>query len=302
MMKTVLRLLITLLVFALILRSVNLSNLADTLKQIEAGPLVLAVLLQFASTVLAALRWRLVMQRLEFGQDTWFYVKSYFKGMFFNQGLPTSIGGDAIRVLDVARQGFRKRESFYGVASDRIIGLAALLLLNLLASLALPHTLPKQVFVPIALLVGAGLIGFGALFFFRRLHWFSRWPVMNLLPILSERMHRIFHAPGASVVIVLLSLVIHLLAVLSIYCIGLSVDLPYGPLTYLVIVPPVILLTIVPVSLAGWGVREGGMVGLFALIGAAKAAVLTMSIVYGLILILVSLPGLVVYLTGKHHL
>jgi len=67
----------------------------------------------------------------------------------------------------------------------------------------------------------------------------------------------------------------------------------------MVIVPPVILLTLVPVSLAGWGVREGAMIGLFTLIGASKAAVLSMSLLYGMVLVLTSLPGFYVYLTNN---
>jgi uncharacterized membrane protein YbhN (UPF0104 family) len=98
------------------------------------------------------------------------------------------------------------------------------------------------------------------------------------------------------------SLFIHLMALLSIYFIGSGVGLEFDLLTYMVVVPPVILLTIVPISLAGWGVREGGMIGLFTLLGADLTLVMSMSIIYGLILIITSLPGLVVYLTGKHHL
>ena len=75
----------------------------------------------------------------------------------------------------------------------------------------------------------------------------------------------------------------------------------YSLLTYLVIVPPVILFTVIPVSVAGWGVREGAMVTLFAMIGADKAAVLAMSIIFGFILIAASVPGLLVYLQGRHH-
>ena len=71
---------------------------------------------------------------------------------------------------------------------------------------------------------------------------------------------------------------------------------------YLVLVPPVILLTILPISLAGWGVREGAMVGFFLLVGADKSTVLTFSILYGLVALAASMPGLVVYLTQKNTL
>ena len=66
--------------------------------------------------------------------------------------------------------------------------------------------------------------------------------------------------------------------------------------------PPALVLTVIPISVAGWGVREGALIGLFSLIGADKTAVLMMSLLYGLTLIIVSLPGLVTYLKGRQHL
>lgn len=57
------------------------------------------------------------------------------------------------------------------------------------------------------------------------------------------------------------------------------------------LMPLVILLTILPISFAGWGVREGAMVGLFAMSGASKRQSWPVSIAYGVILIVSSLPG-----------
>lgn len=48
---------------------------------------------------IAAYRWFTVMKILKFRGSFSFYIKSYFKGIFFNQLLPSSIGGDAVRVL-----------------------------------------------------------------------------------------------------------------------------------------------------------------------------------------------------------
>jgi glycosyltransferase 2 family protein len=70
---------------------------------------------------------------------------------------------------------------------------------------------------------------------------------------------------------------------------------------YFAIVPPTLVLTVIPVSIAGWGVREGALIGLFSLIGANKTMVLMMSLLYGLTLIVVSLPGLVTFLKGRQH-
>jgi uncharacterized membrane protein YbhN (UPF0104 family) len=135
-----------------------------------------------------------------------------------------------------------------------------------------------------------------------KLRWLERVPLLTVFLRISRCLGQVLHGVRPFTVQFSLSLLIHLLSLLCIYFIGQSVGLPFGVWTYMVIVPPVILLTLVPVSLAGWGVREGGMIGLFALIGADKTLVLSMSILYGVILIASSLPGLYAYLTGKHHL
>ncbi|HEY0635174.1 MAG TPA: lysylphosphatidylglycerol synthase domain-containing protein, partial [Gammaproteobacteria bacterium] len=92
---------------------------------------------------------------------------------------------------------------------------------------------------------------------------------------------------------------VHLLSLIAIFLIGRSVELNYDLLTVLVVAPPAILLTWIPISLAGWGVREGAMIGLFTLVGADKTLVLSMSILYGIVLIISSQPGFYVYLTGR---
>ena len=297
--KTIIRILVSGIILWLIARSIDLGQVLDNLRGASPGLLLLALVLQGASITGAAFRWFLVMRSLDYPLPRRFYIRSYFKGWFFNQGLPTSVGGDALRVLDVASQGYRKRDAFAGVLVDRGIGLAALMLLNVLALLASPGLLPGNVTWGIAGMVSIGLTGFLAVLVFARLRWFDIFPRLRLLKILSFQLQQAFSRQWFFLVV--LSLLIHMLTVACIYTIGLSLNMHYSLLTYLVIVPPVILFTVIPVSVAGWGVREGAMVTLFAMIGADKAAVLAMSIIFGLILIAASVPGLLVYLQGRHH-
>ncbi len=297
-MKLIFRALVTALMFALIFRTIDVGQVLATLQKARPELLAVAIVLQFASLTLAAYRWYLVMQNLNFGQSVRFYWRSYLKGMFFNQGLPTSVGGDALRVLDVARQGFRKRDAFYGVFLDRVIGVAALMLVNLVALLLVRELLPRQITYLIALVAAGGLAGFVVAFLPRQMRWLELSPNAWLLRVrgLSVRLHQVFQRNRLQIIV--WSLLIHLLGMLCIFSTGWALGLRFGLLTYLVIVPPVLLFTLIPVSLAGWGVREGAMVALFSFVGADKAAVLTMSVLYGVILIVVSLPGLAVYLHG----
>lgn len=297
----VLRLLVTLLILWLIFRSIDIVSVLGVIKQVNLPLLGLAVLFQLLSTLLAGYRWYLVMHQLRFGKHAGFYIRSYFKGSFFNQGLPTSIGGDAIRVIDVAATGFRKRDAFKGVFIDRILGLVGLLLLNLFANALQPDLLPPHLFYVLNLLVLGGVVGFVTLIFIHRLRWFSQWRISRFLLSISAQLQSVMLGLRNSSMQMSLSIIIHILSMINIFLIGRSVGLDYDFVTFTIIVPPVILLTLVPISLAGWGVREGAMIGLFTLVGADKSIVLSMSILYGIILVLASLPGLYVYLHGKYH-
>lgn len=302
MLGLAVRILVTVMVFALIFRAIDLQGVMETFKNLVPRLLLLGLAFQVFSIMLASYRWYLVMQPLQFGQNFTFYLRSYFKGMFFNQGLPTSIGGDAVRVIDVARLGYRKREAFHGVAIDRILGLMGLLLLNLVANAFNPDLLPPGIFTIINSLVAAGALGFLVLLGLHRLEWLQKWRLSRFLQTLSAKLAQVLASPRQVLIQLVLSVGIHVLSLVAIFLIGRSVELNYDLATFFVIIPPVILLTLIPVSLAGWGVREGAMIGLFTLIGADETTVLSMSILYGLVLIIASLPGFYVYVTGKHRI
>lgn len=297
--KLLFRIVVTLSIFIVILRSIDIDQVWKTLSQIRLDLLLIALLAQFGSTSLSAYRWQLIMHNLDFGQPFLFYWRSYFKASFFNQGLPTSIGGDAIKVLDVAGQGFRKRDALYGIILDRVTGLAALMWLNLVAYTFDPDLLPDPIYHLTLLLVVGSLAGFAVVSSLKHFPWFDAYPQLQVVRTTSERLHQAFL--NHRVLLIGSSLLIPILAMLSFFATGLALGLHYGLTTYFIIVPPAIFLTIIPVSLAGWGIREGTLVALFSLIGADKATILTLSILYGLMQIIVSLPGFIIYLGGRKH-
>ena len=95
------------------------------------------------------------------------------------------------------------------------------------------------------------------------------------------------------------SVCVHFLSILTLYALALSIDFHMPFQIFLIAVPPVFLLTIIPVSLAGWGIREGAMIGIFMLVGADKTNILAMSILYGLLLIISSFPGAYFWVKSK---
>jgi hypothetical protein len=117
-------------------------------------------------------------------------------------------------------------------------------------------------------------------------------PLWSSLQKLSARFAQVYNCTRTISIQMGLSALTHLFSMLVLVTLGQALGLNFDLLVYLVVIPPVILLTLLPLSFAGWGIREGAMIGIFALIGAPEAPVLALSIIYGLTLIAASLPGL----------
>jgi len=135
-MKNTIKLLITIAIFYYLFKNVDFNEFGKLILNSHGGWILLALLIQLSSTYLAAYRWFKISQLLVFKEKLSFYSQRYFKGAFFNQVLPSSIGGDAVRIIDLKRKGYDTKDSFYGVFDNRVVGLVGLLVLNLIASIA----------------------------------------------------------------------------------------------------------------------------------------------------------------------
>ena len=294
-----LRIAVTAAMLALILRGIHVESVWAALAHASPALVAASLVLQLASNVVTAWQWQIVMRNLRFGGSSAFYLASLFKSAFFNQAMP-ALGGDALRVVDVARRGFRKRDAAFGVFLDRVIAFASLTLLALAALAVDWSLLPLPVMRTLAIVMGASLAGSLVLLCVGMLPSpRSRAFLARLLHHAGERTRRAVSAHR--VALVLSSLLAHALSILSFYALGRALELPFGPVAYGVIIPPAIVLSGLPVSIAGWGVREGTLVALFGLAGADGASALALSVTYGVIAFAASLPGLAVFLDRRRH-
>ncbi|NOQ31413.1 MAG: flippase-like domain-containing protein [Helicobacteraceae bacterium] len=300
-MKNIIKLLITIAIFYALSRYINFDSVLKIAENANIFYLFTALIFQFMSTYIAAYRWYLIMDLLVFRESIVFYIKSYFKGSFFNQLLPSSIGGDAIRVLELGQMDYSKKEAFYGIFVDRVVGLVGLLILNIIANFLFYGTFPVWLFQLINIITLSGIAGFIFLMNIKHFHFLSKFAPTNLFYRLSKRMAQLYESKVLLLKHLSVSVVVHIFSILSIYALSLAVHLDLDLNVFLIAIPPVILLTIVPISLAGWGVREGAMVGILMLVGAAKVEVITVSILYGLVLIISSLPGALFWLRSKNR-
>lgn len=295
-----LKILISILIVGFIAYQIDFSAVSATILQANLFLLFLALLFLIASQALAAYRWNLIMNLLDYQHGFWFYLQSYFKGSLFNQLLPTSIGGDAYRVAEVRLQGGTTSEAFFGVFIDRIVGLIGLLIICILAIFTFKHIFSEMVYYSLISVILLAFIGFFVLLALHKISFLQNYKLTKFFYDLSDRFRRVYKTPKRISQQLFLSILIHFLAITAVFGIGKSVGISEPIGVFLAIIPPAILLTLLPVSFAGWGVREGALVYLFMMIGVDQVLVVAMSLLYGILLIIAALPGLVFYLHSKN--
>ncbi len=294
------KILVSLALLYLALRKVNLTELASRINNLASlGWIVVAISVTFLQIFVGVLRWREISAEcgapLGLGQAMRFNLI----GTFFNQTLPSSIGGDAVRLWLVARGGAGWRAATYSIFVDRAIGLIALAIIivaslpwsyNLISD---PHGRTALLLVDFAALSGGlGFLVFGALPW----PWLRRLWGMHHLHACAVIANRVIFSQKHGPAIAVLSLLVHVLAVVIAWCVVQSIAAPvvFGQIFQLV--PPVMLITMLPISIAGWGVREASMALAFGYAGLLPNEGVNISLLYGAVTFLVGAFGGLVWI------
>ena len=265
-------------------RLVDFGALQERLTRLDLRWATASLLILACQFVLGSLRWQLIVLACGAQLDRAQAIIYTLIGAFFNQVTPSTVGGDAVRMWLLARKTRHWKSSIYSVLIDRVVGL---IWLALLVMVCLPWSL-ALIQNPIGrlalILIGIGSVA-GPMALFVASHvsqtWFHHWRLTRHLAELATIVWKVVVTVRVGGSIGIISLTIHLLTVIvTLFCakaIGSSLDF----LNALLLIPPVILIAAIPVSIAGWGVREGAMVAAFTFAGLPNNDALTISVLYG---------------------
>jgi hypothetical protein len=281
------------------LRKVNLYDLAARIRVESLGWLGLAIAITFLQIFLGVLRWREISGECGAPLETRQAMRYNVIGTFFNQTLPSAIGGDAVRLWLVARAGAGWRAATYSIFVDRAIGLIALAVL-IVASLPWSYTLITDPHGRSALLLvdllalagGVGFLIFGAL----KWRWLKTWWATHHLHACAVIANRVIFSRSRGPIIAILSILVHVLAVVIAWCVVQSIAAPVRFSDVFMLVPPVMLITMMPISIAGWGVREATMGLAFGFAGLAANEGVNVSLLYGAVFFIVGAFGGLVWI------
>jgi glycosyltransferase 2 family protein len=283
----------------LALRKVNLSDLASRINIASLGWIGMAIATTFLQIFVGVLRWREIGAACGAPLAIKQAMRFNLIGTFFNQTLPSSIGGDAMRLWLVARGGAGWRAATYSIFVDRAVGLIALAII-IVASLpwsysliADPNGRSALLFVDFAALAGG--VGFLAL---GRLPWpwLKRWWGAHHLHACSVIANRVIFNRERGSAVVVLSLLVHVLAVIIGWCVVQSIAAPVMFSQIFQLIPPVMLITMLPISIAGWGVREATMGLAFGYAGLMTSEGVNVSLLFGAVSFIVGAFGGLVWI------
>lgn len=288
------------------------SEISGSFREVPAWSIGAAVVLLFSTSWLVALRWRTILGR--FGGTTdvaaaWRYT---LVGGFFNQVLPSGMGGDVFRVWYARKFAVGPGRAIASVVVDRMLGFIAIGLIVVCgAPFALSSGMPANLFH--AVLAGCAVLAAGIVAFLfadaverllpanalqtsigTRGNWAQR--AIAALVWMAKETRRMLMGWPHGMITISLSLAIQLLVGVAMYFLlrGLAQPVTLPGVMYLF--PVVLLVGMLPVSFAGWGLREGASVVMFGIVGVPSHAALTASILYGLCMLVSSLPGAAIWL------
>ncbi len=280
----------------LALRTVDIVSVKDRLSQIDLRWIGLGLLLLQAQIFVLALRWQKLVIRCGADLPLAQAFRYSMIATFFNQTLPSSVGGDAMRIWLVGKRA-NWRIATYSVLLDRVVGIVAL---ATIVVACLPWTfalIRNPVGRSALLMIGLGCIGASLIFVglaWQRLRVLQRWSLTRHLAAAAAIALALLRSPRALIPIFGLSFVIHLLTALAAWCAARAVNADLPLLYSVFLVLPVVLIAVVPISIAGWGVRESAMVAAFGYAGLPPSDGLLVSLLFGAgYLVVGALGGLV---------
>lgn len=278
---------------------VDLGDAFAALGRFDPAIVVAALLLALLQVAIAGWRFVLVVGLCGTRISQGFALRATLVGGFFSQLLVTFISGDAIRAWLLTRRGMTLGRAVEAALLDRVIGVIALTLLILVGFAQFLALLPNETLRISAILLLAAAWGAALLFLtLGRASAFcdkllGRWPWLASLAATGRHLFADGRAAGLALA---LGLVIHLLSVAIFFLLFRALGLPISAWLCLAVVPMVMLITMIPVSVAGWGLREGAMVVALTGMDWPDSDILAASIAFGLMILAASLPGAILWL------
>jgi uncharacterized protein (TIRG00374 family) len=303
------KLVITVLFFVYIFNQIDLHQFITTLRNARIDILIAGFLVLWIGHYICIYRWRLLMRPLMQVPSINQLFGIYCIGLFFNMIFPTLIGGDVVKIYYAGKPSRKYAQSFAATFLDRDAGMFAMMIIACTAVLLYPITVPN---IPVSIIIWSVFAVFvlgNIAIFVPRIHRlltdilrrFNLSKIATKIDMISSA----FQIMGKHKVVLLWSLIISfinqllVIAVVWITAIGLQLQVSFY--YFLIFVPVITIISMIPISINGMGLREYSFKSLFGAIHVLPASCIALGLVSSIVLILTALPGGIVYIFFKNR-
>lgn len=294
---------------AFVLRNTSLTDLWRTFQRVQPLWLVAALGAHGLMAAVSVWRWRILLHAQHVEVPTRTLSESYWVALFFNNFLPSNIGGDVVRIADTARPAGSKTLATTVVLVDRVLGLFALLSVGALGAIVarsvgidIPGTIWIEVGAVAALALCLLLFTAPGLLdlLLRPVQAMGHPWIVEKIGFLQDTLARFRQRPSA-LIGALAGAVIVQVVIVAFYALtarSLSIPLPWVMAG--VLVPVAMAIQMVPVSINGFGVREAVFSFFFVRFGLGVEAGVAVSLLGTILVMFFSLGGGALFLARKH--
>lgn len=301
---------IALLIFLIKFNKIDVHSLISDIKSAHKPLLVVGFLIIFFVHTLGFFRWKMLLKTAGISAPLKKLISSFSGGVFFSIFLPSTIGGDLVRAADLAGHTNKTKEVIATVFLDRLSGYMGLVLVILPAlllgrNLVLDKVVFSSVCAILVLLVIILFVLFNK-FVYSIISKFLSSPGAGRIKEAIKNMHQEIHLfrqhKRMIVANLAISFLIQLLMPICAYFIGLSLGINISPVYFLIFIPIISAITLLPIAIGGLGLREGLFVLYFAKAGVIKQLALAMSLLsFSFVVFYAAIGGLIYVLTVHHR-
>jgi glycosyltransferase 2 family protein len=297
------RIVVTLALLGIVAAQIDWSRMAARIRGGHPLDFLAAVALVVIALIIGAYRWWLLLRRANVPLGASSVARAYSVGIFSNTFLPTAVGGDVTRALLVVRRGPLLTNVAITIVVERVASIIGLVGMAWIAFAFQSATVPKgaQIFLAwvTAVVVVASLLGFVAVTRGSRLAR-AMTPRRFMATARQSRslLLRYANDPPLLVVLLVLSLLFQALVSMQLVMLARAIDVHLAFSTAAVVLALVTVVTLIPISIGGFGVREGSYVVLLGGVSIAATEATLISLLTVATLFIASLPGAYMLVRG----
>jgi uncharacterized protein (TIRG00374 family) len=273
-------------ILVLLVSLVDPSEIISFFRNISPLSLSALFLVSVVLIAVSSLKWKILLNSLNHKFSFFRLFNFYLIGKFFNNFLPSNIGGDAIRLFLTAKGKRRLTDPFSAIFMERLTGLIALLLYacNSIILLCFYFNFQDKLIYLVPAVFGLIMISF--LILFMKSKWIMSFStnvrliskVQDFIFHLFENLQSLKKNKKILIYCLIISLTYHSFTILNGYVAAWALNITVSIYSLFVFIPIILLISLVPISINGIGVMEGAFVICLTQTGISESAAISIAL------------------------